>query len=229
MFVTEVVKSPETERDPSSVPLEFPNKSDPSAPIVSGTFLPSIPPKKFPSESSEQNSTGPPVLSITDTDNIAKIKNSHMNIWLNRTQNTQNVTAPVKDKQVETAEQEDMLHSKYTGGQDVDELKQPKKASERDVKKETQVKKDPNSEVDVTPNFDKKGPKSMNDTKVRGPSMVESASGMVAMSSSMLLNSQPKHRGIIEPAKTIITVLLSAGFILAVGVIGLLVWKRIAM
>ncbi|XP_046667153.1 uncharacterized protein LOC124358930 [Homalodisca vitripennis] len=221
-------------------PLVFPSKSAPSTPILEGDnpAQSNLPPKVFPSASPEHNTSGPPILSGT-VDEISEIK-THHDLLVNATQKVESTTKF-------TGEQADMLHNKYTGGLDVDEIwnttkkpnekeekkpseKEEKKPSEKDEKKPTFVKKDPKSEVEVDPVFDKKGPKMMNETKTKpADSVLTSTSKMMAMSSSVLSTTQKKHHGLIEPAKTVATVLLSVVVVLCLGFIGLLIWKRIAM
>uniref|UniRef100_A0A1B6FMG7 Uncharacterized protein n=1 Tax=Cuerna arida TaxID=1464854 RepID=A0A1B6FMG7_9HEMI len=229
-------------------PLVFPSKSAPSTPILEGDnpAHSNLPPKVFPSASPELNTSGPPILSGT-VDEISEIK-THHDLLVNATQKVESTTKF-------TGEQEDMLHKKYTGGLDVDEIwsttkkpnekeekkapekddkkpteKDDKKPTEKDDKKPTFAKKDPKSEVDVDPTFDKKGPKMMNETKTKpADSVLTSTSKMMAMSSSVLSTTQVKQHGLIEPAKTAATVLLSLVVVLCLGYVGLLIWKRIAM
>uniref|UniRef100_A0A1B6KP32 Syndecan/Neurexin domain-containing protein n=1 Tax=Graphocephala atropunctata TaxID=36148 RepID=A0A1B6KP32_9HEMI len=214
----------------------FPNQSTPSTPILKGDnpTQSNTAPMVFPTKSSALHTSGPPILSGTAKD-IAEMKNSH-ELVSNASHNTE---GPAQSTGKFTEEQEDMLHSKYTGGHDVDEKQNPKKkqsekeekkASEKDEKKPIPSKKDPKSEVEVDPNFDKEGPKMMNETKTKpGDSVLGSTSKMMAMSSSVLSTTQVKHHGLIEPMKTAGTVLLSVLVVLCLGLVGLLIWKRIAM
>lgn len=231
-----------TQTKGDSSPMEFPKKSlDESTPIVVGgdPKLNHLPPRTFPNSTNDHDAAGHPILSGSEA-NITELKNHH-DVKLNATQDAkknttlEHKTEPQVPKK-ESGEQDDMLHSKYKGGTDVDELLKPeKKATEKDEKKpflpkkDKEVKKDPKDEVEVSVKMDKQGPKLMTETKTKsGESVLESTSKMMAVSSEMLSH-QTSYRGIIDPAKTVATVLLSLTVVLGMGTIGLLVWKKIAM
>lgn len=263
-----VAHQPDLKNDDSSLPLMFPVKMiDSTKPILIGDDPTSInlPPRKFPTASLEQNSASPPILSIADAANITALKASHeskVNVTSElpagktiSTEGSSTLQKNVNGTEKQISEQEDMLHSKYNGGHDVDELKagelteeekkilekdkkpsgNEKKASEKDDKKSktpTNDKvKDPKSEFDLSSKFNSNGPKLMNETKVKaGESVLESTSKMMVVSSSVLSSTKVhKPNNLIEPSQTIISVLLSVAFILGVGVIGILVWKKISM
>lgn len=218
-------------------PLQFPKVSDVYTPILNGDDPrhSNLPPKMFPSGPLLLNATGPPILSGTEA-NITEIKHNNHEAKLNSshentTSDTWNTTSPIKPEDVKQSksEQDDMLHTKYTGGEDVDELLKPiKKATEKSEKKPTLPKENPKSEVDVSPSMEKTGPKLMNDAKSK--SILDSTSTVMAVSSSVLANTKSnKHQAVLQPAKTVVSVLLSLAVVLSLGVIGLLIWKKIAM
>lgn len=152
--------------------------------------------------------------------NEAKLNTTHENTASDGT----NSTVPTRPNQ-HVSEQDDMLHSRYTGGEDVDELKKPqKKALEKSEKIPTTLK----AEIYVNPLMDNKGPKPMNATitKLR-ESMLESPSTVMAVSSSVLANRTLNIHTISEPAQTVESVLLSLAVVLSFGVAGVFVWNRI--
>lgn len=264
-----VAHQPDLKTDDRSLPLMFPVKMiDSTKPILIGDDPTSInlPPRKFPTASLEQNSASPPILSIADAANITALKASHeskVNVTSElpavktiSAEGSSTIQKNVNGTEQQISEQEDMLHSKYNGGHDVDELKagkelteeekkilekdkkpsgNEKKASEKDDKKSktpTNDKvKDPKSEFDLSSKFNSNGPKLMNETKAKaGESVLESTSKMMVVSSSVLSSTKVhKPNGLTAPSQTIISVLLSVAFILGVGVIGILVWKKISM
>lgn len=241
---------------------------DPTHPIVVKNNSKLIHPlARFPALS--LNSSEIPILSMRDVSNItaAKLRATYEHLGGNvtselqsvknvSTEESSNIQKLKNSTQKPISEPDDMLHSTYNGGQDVDELKSgkelsgeekkilekekkpsegnEKKASEKDEKKsKTPVNdkgKDPKSEFDLSSKFNKNGPKLMNETKMKsGESVLESTSKMMVVSSSVLSSTKmhtPSER--IDPAP-IISVLLSAAFILGAGVVGLLVWKKISM
>lgn len=271
VFVAEhpVAHQSDLKNEDRSLPLMFPIKIiDPTKPILIGDDPTSInlPPRKFPTASMEPNSASPPILSIADAANITALKASHesnVNVTVElpavktiSAEESSNIQKNVNGTEKQISEQDDMLHSKYNGGHDVDELKagkelteeekkildkdkkpsgNEKKASEKDEKKSktpsNDKAKDPKSEFDLSSKFNSNGPKSMNETKAKaGESVLESTSKMMVVSSSVLSSTKVrKPNGIIEPSQTIISVLLSVAFILGVGIIGILVWKKISM
>lgn len=271
VFVAEhpVAHQSDLKNEDPSLPLMFPIKMiDSTKPILIGDDPTSInlPPRKFPTASLEPNSASPPILSIADAANITAVKASHeskVNVTFElpavktiSVEESSNIQKNVNSTEKQISEQDDMLHSKYNGGHDVDELKagkelteeekkildkdkkpsgNEKKASEKDEKKSktpsNDKAKDPKSEFDLSSKFNSNGPKSMNETKAKaGESVLESTSKMMVVSSSVLSSTKVrKSNGIIGPSQTIISVLLSVAFILGVGIIGILVWKKISM
>ncbi|XP_054264039.1 uncharacterized protein LOC128987294 [Macrosteles quadrilineatus] len=212
--------------------IEFPSKeTDVSTPILYGDNpkKSNLPPRIFPKKQ-EKELANPAIVSDVNVNSETKHhEESNLNVtdvkilqksMLENITNRQTTEEPKSEKA--HSEQEDMLQSKYKGGQDVDELHPVKNVNENNA--------DPKSQVSVSPTMDKNGPKSMNETKVKPrESMLESTSKMMAVSSSVLANNQPEHNGIIEPGKTIMTLLLTTVAIACLGAVGLLLWKRIAM
>uniref|UniRef100_A0A1B6DDZ1 Uncharacterized protein n=1 Tax=Clastoptera arizonana TaxID=38151 RepID=A0A1B6DDZ1_9HEMI len=178
-----------------------------------------IPPKVLPTGSISVNNITIPLIINHDHEN-----SSHIPAIFPK----DNSTGPVYQIN-KTSEAFDMTHSnKYLGQFDTDDVKHIAEKLNK-TKNNTLLIVNPKSQVDISGDMDKNGPKLLPESKKPSDisGVISSSSNVLAISSAVLSSKNEKSEGLLQPIKTIAATVMTIVGMTILGMAGFLLWRRI--